>query len=159
MKITDLYESKPSKTKWAIGSNVIYGSTPYKNRIKNGTFDDASIVWIHIEDAFKHTVEGFELDINDPTGGKNAKPERITKAKSFFTNGFMEPSELGVTSKESLLFGDGRHRLVAAYQLGEIYAPVIVLNTEIPLVKKMIRTLDKKISFEYMKNLLLDKDT
>lgn len=154
MKIQHLYESSIS-SKWAINDNVIYGTDPYKRRIRYGAFDDASIIWVNIKDAFEHTEEDLRLDINDPLGGINSIKNRVPQAKAQFNSGYMNPSEVGYNEyRKAIMFGDGRHRLVAAYQLGEEYAPVIVSNSEIPNITKLIRTKGHPVSFDAMKEIL-----
>ena len=154
MLIKQLLENDNSRVKWAIQDNIIHGTKPFRNRIINGTFDDASIVWVDIEDVFKHTESDFTLDVNDPKGGKNSIGDRVSKAKAHFMKDYMNPSEIGYSSwTKSIVFSDGRHRLVAAYQLGERFAPVIVPNSEIASVKSLVKTGDV-ISFDYMKEVL-----
>lgn len=158
MLINELLENTETNVKWAIGDNVIHGTRPFKNRIKNGTFDNSSILWVDIEDVFKHTEEGFTLDVNHPSGGKNSIGNRVEKAKSFFAKGYMEPSQIGYSpQKKSIVFDDGRHRLVAAYQLGARYAPVLILNSELSKIESLVDSKDDDNTIEYMKDVLKKK--
>lgn len=156
MLIENLCESNFENLNWAINGNVIYGSNPYRNRIKNGTFDDASIVWVNIEDIFSHTEKDFTLDLSSPNGGENSIGNRVDKAKSFFNGGgYMNPSEIGISSSgKHIVFDDGRHRLVAAYQLGARYAPVIVLSRDVGKVTGLVRTNTQPDNFSTMKSIL-----
>lgn len=147
-----------SKLSWAVGKDIVHGSRPFKNRIKNGVFDNYSILWVNIEDVFDHTESGFRLDVHDPSGGKNSIGSRVEKAKDFFQSGYMNPSEIDYNSSTNgIVFGDGRHRLVAAYQMGEPYAPVIVPNRDVGKIRNLVRTTDDALSFDGMKEILLNQ--
>lgn len=156
MLINELLENTESNVKWAIGDDIIHGTRPFKNRIVNGTFDRSSIIWVNIKDVFEHTEEGFTLNVDHPSGGKNSIGNRVEKARDFFATGYMEPSQIGYSQqRKSIVFDDGRHRLVAAYQLGERYAPVLVLTSEISKVAGLVDSKEDNVStVEYMKHVL-----
>lgn len=108
---------------WAVGPNSGKASSISRNQQKKH-----KVIWLPIKDVFSKVERGFKLDIDDPKGGANAKPERIERAKEhFLSGGYMDPPEVGYNDWfRSIVFTDGRHRLVAAYQLGAKKAPFVV---------------------------------
>ncbi len=81
---------------------------------------------VNIQELFSKTPKKYRLDPADPTGGKNKIGDRVATAVQHWQDGGrMDPSIINITNKQ-VNFTDGRHRLVAAAQLGEIEAPVII---------------------------------
>lgn len=158
MKIDELTENNNNNNNsvnWAIGEDVVHGSLPFKNRIMNGYYDDSVIVYINIREVFDNTEEDFRLDVDDPTGGPMSIGNRVEKAKQFFKVGYMDLSEIGYSSyNNAIVFTDGRHRLVAAYQLGERYAPIIVPKSHIGAIKGMVSSKGQLIDFGEIKEVL-----
>ena len=126
MKMLDIIEDAPTPIKWAVGDDADKGLGWAKQQ---QTQDDSNmvIVWAHIEDLFNHTVHGYELDPTDPTGGKNSIGDRAARAKAHWTGGgHMDPSDIFVHPNGLVDWGNGRHRAVAAFQMGHEYIPVLV---------------------------------
>jgi hypothetical protein len=62
-----------------------------------------------------------QIDLDDP------RPDRVWWAKWHWSRGLaMDPPLVGLSDQGALVFEDGRHRLAAAWQLGERVAPVFV---------------------------------
>lgn len=97
---------------------------------------------VKIEDLMKHTFSNQKLDLNDPSGGENSKPERIVKAKERFLQGNpMDLPEVGCNDSGTAIgFTDGRHRTLAAYQLGADFIPMFVEKENLDSFKKMVET-------------------
>ena len=73
---------------------------------------------------------------------KNYKKEfQLSMYKEFWANGgYMNPALIGWNDHfQNFNFTDGRHRLVAAYQLGERWAPVLVDKDSVEKVKDLIQ--------------------
>ena len=52
---------------------------------------------------------------------------RVAMAKQHWGDGgYMNPSICSMNSHGSFDWGDGRHRMVAASQMGEVYSPVLI---------------------------------
>lgn len=124
---------------WAVGSNSDKARGAIKNDMKS---PDYTLIWANIEDLFKHTESFQKLDINDPRGGENSIGDRVSMAKEFWAKGgHMNPALIAWNDYYNKInFGDGRHRLVAAYQLGEKWAPVVVDNESLPKITELVRT-------------------
>ena len=129
------------ETRWAVGKDHKHATVPHQNRVKYGSHDDSVLVWVNIEDVFNNMDKGFELDLNDPKGGVNAISGRISKAKAHWSDdGYMDPSELGVSDwSKKVVFTDGRHRMVAAYQMGQEYAPAYVPKEELEALRNLVK--------------------
>ena len=133
MKLADLFESK--KLRWAVGPN--FSQAEYKPA---QTDKDRTVVWARISDIMAHTRRDYALDLQDPKGGPNAISNRVAKAKKHWAaGGYMDPSEIHVQGN-TITFTNGRHRLVAAHQLGEEYAPVVVALDELDDLEKIVDT-------------------
>ena len=132
MKIFELFED----LNWAVGDNIDKSLYGYRQKS-----EDRVIFWVNIKELMDNADPDFALDLNDPTGGKNKIGDRVNRAKEHWgKNEFMDPSEIGYNNHYNTIgFGDGRHRLVAAYQLGHQYAPVTMLKDDVPKIGKLIK--------------------
>lgn len=114
------------------------------NAKRNYNYKSNNLVMLEvkIEDLMKHTFNNQKLDLNDPNGGENAKPERIEKAKEHFSQGNpMDLPEVGCNDSGTAIgFTDGRHRTLAAYQLGADFIPMFVEKENLDSFKKMVET-------------------
>lgn len=93
----------------------------------------------NIQELFNKTPKKVRLNPTDPTGGKNKIGDRVHQAIEFWQHGgSMDPSVISITNGQ-VNFLDGRHRLVAAAQLGETEAPIIIAPTNhVPEAKKIL---------------------
>jgi uncharacterized protein DUF5591 len=101
---------------WAVGPRAgeMKGSTRNLTR-------GWELIEVPIDALFAATVASQRLDLEDPS------PARVWQAKWHWgQGGAIDPSQLGLSAAGPLMFDDGRHRLVAAWQLGERTAPVLV---------------------------------
>ena len=131
MKLADLFESNPIH--WAVGSNFSHAQYKPAQNDRNKT-----VVWARISDVMAHTRKDYALDLNHSAGGANAIGQRVEKAKQHWAaGGYMDPSEIHVQGN-SITFVNGRHRLAAAHQLGEKYAPVVVALDELDDLEKIV---------------------
>jgi hypothetical protein len=95
--------------------------------------DDREIIWFDILDFLKHTHEPWTLD---PNNLKRRNERKVEDAKNHFEGGgWMDPSDIQglccnrverAEPDDDRIMLEGRHRLVAALQLGETYAPFSV---------------------------------
>jgi hypothetical protein len=124
---------------WAVGKDV--DKAEVNRYVQNDP--DYIIVQANIVDLFKYTTKEFRLDLEDLKGGPNAIGSRIPNAIQHWQNGgYMDPSEINVNLdnyRGPVSFLNGRHRLVAAYQLGHQYAPVIVPKSELLDLEKIVK--------------------
>lgn len=127
------------KVEWATGQNIEHATKLGKKDQQNSEY---TIMWLNIDDLFYVTDRTQKLDVRDPSGGKNTIGDRIEKAKDFWAaGGYMDLPIIGWSEySEKFYFTNGRHRLVAAYQLGDHWAPVLVDKDSVKMVKELIRT-------------------
>lgn len=142
MRLLDLFETiaEPDRTsvRWAMGKHQSK-ATPLSQRDQGKNV----LVTANIEDIFNAVDSSQHLDLSDPMGGPNRIGNRVPKAKAHWNGGgHMDPSLLGVRNGR-VYFEDGRHRLVAAYQLGHKYAPVLVPDQDLKAFKKLVRVKDR----------------
>lgn len=135
MRAYELFET----LNWAYGKNADKASGSSRNDLKSSDYE---IVWVDIKDLFNKTGSQQKLDVDDPRGGENSIGNRVATAKEHWANGgFMNLSIVGWNDYfNSFDFTDGRHRLVAAYQLGERWAPILVDYMSIDKLKELVRT-------------------
>lgn len=124
------------EVKWAIGSDVKHATMLSQ---RDQVDSDYTIVWVNIDDLFAKTSPGQQIDIK--TGAGEIKG-RIPRAKKFWSDeGFMDPPRVAYNEyTDDFVFTDGRHRLIAAYQLGERYAPVLFPTEQLDLVRQRLKT-------------------
>lgn len=107
-------------------------------------FDSKDVVRLlcNIEDVIKNMHSGFKLDLHSKLGGDNGIGERLPNAKRHFElGGAMDLPEVGYNDWSGTVdFGNGRHRTVAAYQLGKRYIPMFVAKEGLDEFKKLVRT-------------------
>lgn len=135
-----IFSERNSDVRWAVGNNIdkSIGNKFYQ------TSNDYVLVQANIEDLFRLTDRYTKLDLEHPTGGENAIGKRIANATSHWkSGGYMDPSEIGVNTNNPnhpITFGNGRHRLYAAYQMGEKFAPVLVRRENLKDLQNLVRT-------------------
>jgi hypothetical protein len=123
--------------RWAVGKNRSKASNLAQRDLKD---PDYVLVWANIKDIYDNAVPNMALDLDDPMGGKNRIGQRVPNAKRFWSGGgHMDPSLIYMRGSK-VDFQDGRHRLVAAYQLGHRYAPVLVNREGLAAFQRVVRT-------------------
>lgn len=108
---------------------------------------DYAVVWVNIKDLMSQQDREHGLDLYDPTGGENSIGDRVRRAKSHWASGgHMDPVRVAYNDwHNSITIGDGRHRLVAAFQGGHRYAPVVIPKDDLKYLKKLgIKTKEDK---------------
>jgi len=108
-------------------SSVVWNTKPEDMMPSNSSYAKKGVlVRVNIQELFSKTPKKYRLDIADPTGGKNKIGDRVAQAIQFWKDGGrMDPSIISITNNQ-VNFLDGRHRLVAAAQLGETEAPIYI---------------------------------
>jgi len=119
---------------WADSSNA--------ERPHNFDSEDYTLLICNISDVFSHTDQDYRLDLDSNTGGSNAIGNRLDRATQHFQNGNpMDPPEVAYSvHTNNITFTNGRHRSLAAYQMGEEYIPMFVYSPTIEQFKKLVRT-------------------
>jgi len=140
MRLLDLFEdhNHPERgdVRWAVGKHL---SRATRVGTKDQNDPDYALVWGNIKDIMDNAVPNMALDLNDPMGGKNRIGQRVPNAKLHWSGGnYMDPSLIYMRGSK-VDFQDGRHRLVAAYQLGHRYAPVLVDREGLSAFQKVVR--------------------
>ena len=104
--------------------------------------DKVVLLLCNIKDVMSHGKDDFTLDLNSPHGGENAIGDRVKTAIDHFNSGEpMDPPVVAyVISRGEIEVGDGRHRIVAAYQLGHEYIPMFVSLGGLKEFKKLVKT-------------------
>lgn len=128
MKLQDLYE----QVQWAVGPNVEHAS-----RISQHEQNRDELIWVDIEKLLRQVDENFYVD---PDTNKGEIKGRIPRAKQHWADkGFMDPSSINYNERtDTFGFTDGRHRLVAAYQMGERKAPVVIPSKYVDVAKQRL---------------------
>ena len=121
-------------------------------RFRNFENKDFVLIKLHIADVFSKCHRDFALDVNSEDGGENKIGNRLGFAKEHFTSGFpMDLPEIGYnTHWKTIDFDNGRHRTLAAYQLGEEYVPAFVSKDSVELIKQLVR--HKPLSYSDIEN-------
>lgn len=132
MKLHDLKSNKP-KLNWANRSNAQY----------NPVFDSNDVVLlnVNVEDVINNMSRDFRIELNAKDGDNNTIAARLSNAKEHFKSGApMDYPEVGYNSwSRTVDFSNGRHRTVAAYQLGYRYIPMFVSKDGLEEFKKIVR--------------------
>lgn len=123
--------------------------------------DDSYVVLnVKIEDVINNMDKDFKLELNDSSGGKNAIGNRLKMAKEHFIKGEpMDLPEVGYNKYTGKIdFTNGRHRTVAAYQLGHEYIPMFINKDSIEQFKGLVDTKiynkEKTMSNQFKKEML-----
>ncbi len=123
------------KVQWATEPEQAWRSG--KNDLQDPNY---KLMWLNIKDIFGATEKFQRLDPTSRTGGPNTIGDRIKMAKQHWADGnYMNLSIIGWNDYTNAFnFTDGRHRLVAAYQMGERWAPVLVDKNSVNKVEELI---------------------
>ena len=111
-------------------------------RPSNFDSEDYIILNVNVLDIMTNSENDFKLDPYDAVGGKNSIGNRLPYALEHFVDGRpMDFSEAYYSPyKKKVGFDNGRHRAVAAFQLGHDYIPMFVFKENIDKFKEMVRT-------------------
>ena len=112
---------------------------------KNSSPQNYEVVMVNIESLMDNTnpMQKISLSAQTKADDANIIGDRVSRAKMFWKEGnTMDMSMVGYSEYSNMVeFTDGRHRLVAAYQLGERYAPVLVDKEGVESFKTLVRCL------------------
>lgn len=125
-----------TKLNWATDEKAI--------RKENFHNSELEILYLNIKDVFENCDDDFKLDINSYDGGKNAIGNRLKMAKQHFIEGNpMDLPEIGFNHHfRKIGFTNGRHRTLAAFQLGEEYIPFFVYKPDVEIIKNIVKYLE-----------------
>jgi hypothetical protein len=126
--------NKDLKLNWATEDNA--------ERPNNFTRPEYQVLQVNIKDLFANMDDDFTLDIQDSSGGKNAIGDRVKKAVDHFKAGEpMDYSEVSYSQyTKKINVDNGRHRALAAFQLGKEYIPMFIYKKNIDMFKKIVKT-------------------
>lgn len=100
---------------------------------------------VNIESLMGNTnpIQKISLSAVTKSDDENIIGDRVSRAKEhWLSGGEMDMSEVGYGEYSKMVeFTDGRHRLIAAYQLGERYAPVLVDKVTVEAFIGLVDTL------------------
>lgn len=124
---------------WAVGTNITHASNLSKS---DQTDPKNTILWVNIKDLMHSTDPFQKVDLDNIEIDKNILSNRVPKAINHFQSGsYMDPSFIHYNEYgNNIVFTDGRHRLIAAFLMGEQYAPVIVNKDDIDKIKELVDT-------------------
>lgn len=112
--------------------------------------DKFTLIQVNISDVFDKSGTDYALDIHDPSGGKNVIGDRLDKAKEHYMSG--EPMDHPIVEYNYLYqktsFTNGRHRTLAAAQMGCSYIPMLVYNENLEDFKSNVRTKSMDVPLE-----------
>ncbi len=119
---------------WATRDNA-----QYKPNYDSSSFE---LLNCNIRDVLSNMESDFALDPDDELGGKNHIGDRVPRAKAHWQAGQpMDYPSAGYSKYHNSIYIDnGRHRTVAAYQLGKEYIPMFVSTDGIDKFKEIVRT-------------------
>ena len=135
MRAYELFET----VQWAVGKNIKQATTIGKMDLTTST---NTLIWVDIRELYDYTWQSQRLDIDHPEGGPIGISNKIQRVKDHWQEGgYVDPSYLVWDRNEkAFVFVDGRHRLVAAYQLGEKWAPIIAANQEtVDMIRDLVK--------------------
>jgi len=134
MKLKDLYELQ-----WATGPNVQHAQ-PMPQRHQSPERDDYVLVEIDINTLMDNLAADYKLDLNSEEGGGSSMQYRIPRAKEHWkSGGFMDPIYAGYNQHTDLFeISDGRHRVAAAYQMGETKVPALIPDYQLEVFKERL---------------------
>lgn len=140
MKLIEFIKYRP-KLRWAIGEHQSHAAGYVRSLLND---PDHILIWVNIRDAFALGHQPAVLDPEHPTGGENSIGDRVARAKQHWQDGgYMNPSVCSINHFGAFDWGDGRHRMVAAFQLGELYSPVLIERSDLDRFEQTeIRTID-----------------
>ena len=121
---------------WAIDTNIDK-ALPWSK--KDQTNDDYKLIWVDIRKLMAAVTSDFRLDLDDPEGGPNVIKGRIEKAIDHLQQGGHMDPPLVSLGYNGIDFTDGRHRLVAAYRLGDKTAPIIVPKEQAKKIMELLK--------------------
>ena len=123
------------------GARAIFAdASTVSDQLRRRLEDRHQIVEIDIERLMAATNADQRIDLGAQTKADdgNIIGTRIQGAKDFFAGDVpMDPSSVGIGVNGGIDFIDGRHRLVAAHQLGRRTAPVVVSDAEAARVREI----------------------
>lgn len=135
MKLKELHE----QVQWATGPNIQHAQ-PMARRYQSSERDDYVLVEVNIVRLLKSIPEDMQMDMSSEEGGGKTMRNRIPRAKKHWQTGqFMDPPIAGFNEwTNNFEITDGRHRLVAAYQMGERIAPILIPASSLEIFKERL---------------------
>lgn len=125
-------------------------------RPNNFNHPDYEILLVKISDVIPLMHSSMRLDLNHDKGGENGIKERLPRAREHFLSGEpMDLPEISCNDRNNVVdFTNGRHRMVAAYQLGAEFIPMFVYKPNIDKFKSLIETkpFEDKNILNFLKN-------
>jgi len=123
-------------------SEITETTTSLKWATRNPSPKDYEIVMIDIKALMDNTnrIQKISLSAVTKADDENIIGDRVSRAKQFWLDGGeMRLSMVGYSDYSKMVdFTDGRHRLIAAYQLGERHAPVLADKDGIEEFKALV---------------------
>jgi len=124
LKLISLYKKKQIsdfkkiKPRWAVDKYSVYATTHFK-----ASLEDCEIFKILSKDLIKKAdfgdMGGVPLNPNVMFNGVEIRDFRVAKILEHWDNfGFIDPPQIGIGSFSEIIFYDGRHRTLAAINLG-----------------------------------------
>lgn len=133
MKLSDLFE----QPQWAYGKHIGKAQHASKHYQTSG---DYALVNVDIKRLFDNIEDFQKMDLSSEEGGGKSMSSRIPKAKEHWkSGGHMDPPIVAYNEwQNEFTFTDGRHRLVAAYQMGHATAPILVPREQVEVFKEKL---------------------
>lgn len=135
MKLNEILE----QVQWATGPNLKHAQ-PMAQRLQSPERDDYVLVEVDIERLWDQLDTGSKVDLSSEEGGGQSMRTRIPKAKSHWEGGgYMDPSSVVYNKyKDTFDVSDGRHRIVAAHQMGERIVPILIPDYQLEVFKEKL---------------------
>ncbi len=141
----NIQEIKKIKPQWACGTN--------KNRLHDKGLSSAEGYKLYyVELAKLIEIADFgemmyeKLNPQELFTGVDERDFRVAKALNHWSkNGYMDPPDICLNHLGEISFGDGRHRTLTAYHLGEGYIPVMVHQSLVKRISAIINISKVKI--------------
>ncbi len=138
------YIMKLYELQWATGPNVKHAQ-PMAQRHQSPERDDYILVEIDIRRLFDQLHGDYKLDLDSEAGGGKSMSGRIPRAKEHWkSGGFMDPIYAGYSEyNDAFEISNGRHRAVAAYQMGETTIPALIPDYQLEVFKERLGAVEK----------------
>lgn len=130
---------------WASGEHA-HHAQPAARRFQEPDREDYVVVEVDLETLFQHLDPESKFDLESEEGGSSRSMKmRIPRAKEHWkSGGYMDPAMVGYNEhKNTFEVSDGRHRLAAAWQLGERKVPLIIPDYQLGVFKEKLGAIPK----------------
>ena len=131
----DIVEIRKIKVRWAYGVNRKYRKFP----LRGYRFFYVDLKYL-IDSADFGEMMSIGLNPQKLFNGVDERDYRIAMLLDHWSkDGYIDPPEIGLNNSGRISFGDGRHRTITAFHLGEKEIPVVIHSSLVKRVSAVIK--------------------